>query len=93
MKLVKSHLLIHFVDCIWMYGSALKFNGSMGESHLRNKTNQPGCITLTWNIKLLSKDYESEMEMLNESQQKLAAVKPVWLGCWYNVFSNEQGVS
>jgi len=40
MKLVKIHLLIHFIDCIWMYGSVLNFNGSTGESHLKTNTKQ-----------------------------------------------------
>jgi len=37
MKLVKIHLLNHLLDCIWMYGSAMIFNGSIGESHLKPK--------------------------------------------------------
>jgi len=41
MKLVKIHLLNHFVDCIRMYGSAMIFNGAIGESHLKRKTKQP----------------------------------------------------
>ena len=38
MKLIKIHLLVHFVECIWMYGSLMNFNGSTGESHLKSKT-------------------------------------------------------
>ena len=40
-KLVKIHLLNHFLDCIQMYGSAMIFNGVIGESHLKRKTKQP----------------------------------------------------
>jgi len=41
MKLIKIHLLVHFVECIWMYGSPMNFNGSTGKSPLKSKTKQP----------------------------------------------------
>ncbi len=40
LKLIKIHLLVHFVECIWMYGSPMKCNGSTGKSHLKSKTKQ-----------------------------------------------------
>jgi len=40
MKLIKIHLLRHFVECIRMYGSADNFNGAIGESHLISKVKQ-----------------------------------------------------
>ena len=102
MKLVEIHLLIHFVDCIRMYGSAMNFNGSIGESHLKNKTEQPACRTQMHHIDMeyqtALKDYEQivlgmgEMEVMNDMVEKLAAAYPIRLGCRYNVFSNEQGV-
>jgi len=45
MKLIKVHLLVHFVECIQMYGSPMNFNGATGESHLKAKTKQPVCRT------------------------------------------------
>jgi len=53
MKLVKIHLLNHFVDCIHLYGSSMNFNGAIGESHLKNKTKQPA-----WRTKMCVKDME-----------------------------------
>jgi len=62
MKLVKIHLLNHFVDCIQMYGSAMIFNGAIGESHLKTKTKQPAQRTKmdTRNMEYQTavKDYE-----------------------------------
>ena len=37
MKLIKIHLLVHFVECIRMYGSPMNFNGSTGELHLKEQ--------------------------------------------------------
>ncbi len=63
MKLVKIHLLNHFVDCIWLYGSAMIFNGAVGESHLKTKTKQPAQRTKmdTQNMEYQTavKDYEN----------------------------------
>jgi len=41
LKLIKIHLINHFVECIRLYGSAINFNGATGESHLKAKTKQP----------------------------------------------------
>jgi len=52
MKLIKVHLLVHFVEYIQMCGSPMNFNGATGESHLKVKMKQPAhrtrCITRTW---------------------------------------------
>jgi len=45
MKLIKVHLLVHFVECIWMYGSLMNCNGATGKSHLKAKPKQPACRT------------------------------------------------
>jgi len=62
MKLIKIHLLRHFVDCIRMYGSAINFNGATGESHLKNKTKQPAQRTqmrpIDMEYQTAMKDYE-----------------------------------
>ena len=63
MKLVKIHLLNYFVDCIRMFGSAMIFNGAVGESHLKTKTKQPAQRTKmdTQNMEYQTavKDYEN----------------------------------
>ena len=102
MKLVKILLLIHFVDCTQMYGSAMNFNGSIGKSHLKNKTKhlahrtQMHYIGMEYQTAL--KDYEQivlgmgEMEVMNDMVVKPAAAYQIQLGCQYNVFSDEQGI-
>jgi len=85
-----------------MYGFALNFNESMGESHLKSKTKQPACRTqmhyIDMEYQTALKDYKQivlgmgEMEVMNDIEQKLAAAKQIQLGCWYNVLCHEQGV-
>jgi len=33
-----------------------------------------------------------ELEVMNDMKQKMASAKPVWLGCSYNVCSDEHGI-
>jgi len=67
MKLIKIHLLRHFVECIRMYGSAINFNGATGESHLKNKTKQPA-----WRTKMRPIDMEYQTAMKDYEQMVLA---------------------
>jgi len=102
MRLVKIHLLIHFVDCIWMYRSAMNFKGSTGESHLKSKTKQLAHRTwmcyIDMEYQTALKDYEQivlgmgEMKVMNDMEQKLAAGMQIQLGFQYNVLCDEQGV-
>jgi len=67
MKLIKIHLLRHFVECIKMYGSAVNFNGATSESHLKNKTKQPA-----WRTKMRPVDMEYQTAMKDYEQMVLA---------------------
>ncbi len=67
MKLIKIHLLRHFVDCIRMYGSAVNFNGATGESHLKNKAKQP-----PWRTKMRPIDMEYQTAMKDFEQMFLS---------------------
>jgi len=53
LKLIKIHLINHFVECIQLYGSVINFNGAAGESHLKAKQKQPA-----WRTKMHPEDME-----------------------------------
>jgi len=59
MRLVKIHLLNHFMECIRMFGSAVNFNGAVGESHLKNKTKEPARRT---KMKLKDMEYQTAVK-------------------------------
>jgi len=59
MKLIKIHLLNHFVDCIRLYGSAVNVNGAVGESHLKNKTKQPARRT---KMRIVDMEYQTALK-------------------------------
>ncbi len=63
MKLIKIHLLRHFVDCIRMYGSTANFNGATNESHLKNKKKQPA-----WRTKMrpVHMEYQTAMKYFKQ---------------------------
>jgi len=58
LKLIKIHLINHFVECIRLYGSSINFNGATGESHLKAKTKQPA-----WRTKMRPEDMEYQTAM------------------------------
>jgi len=58
LKLIKIHLINHFVECIRLYGSSINFNGATGESHLKAKTKQPA-----WRTKMCPEDMEYQTAM------------------------------
>jgi len=67
MKLIKIHLLRHFVECNRLYGSAANFNGATSESHLKNKTKQPA-----WRTKMRPVDMEYQTAMKDFEQMLLS---------------------
>jgi len=80
MKLIKIHLLNHFVDCICLYGSAVNFNGAVGESHLKSKTKQPARCTkmciIDMEYQTALKDYEQiVLEYGNREMMKANTVE------------------
>jgi len=104
MKLIKIHLLVHFVECTWMYGSPMNFNGSTGDSHLKSKTKQPAQRTRMHDVDVeymtAMKDYENivlerGLAEIESYQKKAAPAEPVkpHLGRQYHSFQNKDGKS
>jgi len=48
LKLIKTHMINHFVECIWLYGSAINLIGATTEPHLKANTKQPAQRTKMW---------------------------------------------